>query len=1071
MIALCMIVKGDEELNLDSVLEYVDHVFITTTQTHTGKNTKKITYSQFDWTDNFAEARNFNFNQASDYDYILWLDSDDVLEGGEYLQKIVSKMDSQKLDAIYADYNYEIADNGEIVIVHPRERIVRAGVFTWKGALHETLIPNRQVQTKYIKDIVVNHYPTKDSRKSGIERNLRILSNQYNKEVKEVAEGKKSEIDPRTEYYLARILFDLHTKDAHVRAERLFQDYLEHSGWDEERAQAWCYLGNIYYNVENFDDSVNCYLSAIKEKPDFPTWYIMLARTYAAKQDFDKALFYVKQGLNIPHPKTSLVISPREDKLNALLTLFFVYFNKQDLTKALTFAEKLYEMRPDKENERRVESIEKLIKWGDWLKAVSSMAEEMSDDKKYDRVRLLLSALPDDIRNTIQVSRLQSNFTKPTVWPDKSVVYYAASQFETWSPKNMDTGIGGSEEAIIYLAKEWVEKGYKVTVYANVGADEGTYDGVEYVNYQRFNPKDKFDVFIVWRNPLLLRHNLFDARLILVDLHDVPEPGEFDDKVLSNLDYIMVKSDYHRSLLPQIPNDKFKIIGNGIDLGLLGKAKGKNKRYKLFYGSSYDRGLYGLLKIWPLIKQAEPLAELHVCYGWNLYEKLYAHVPHMMAWKKEMEALLKQDGIIHHGRVGKSELYDIAKDCGIWAYPTTFEEIHCITGAYCQALGLVPCVYDYAALQTTVQHGVRLAVDCKKPESLKIYAKELIELIKDGNKQEIIRRNMNVDEYSWKNVANEWSKLFWKFKPQKEKVSIITPTIRTGWWNLMAHNLSKQTYQNFEWIIVDDHKDNRAEIAAKYAKKYGLDIKYTRGERAVMRKYGLSSANNVGWRKSKGELLVWLQDFVILPENAIERLVDVYRRHPNSLIAPVDEYRKMSVKPSMDKEDWFKGETDISGEFIRENVRIGLGELRFTDNPYDFEMNIGAIPKKVLDKLNGFWELFDDALGYDNTEIAMRAQKLGSTIIVDERLRVVCLDLWEHISGTDENGKDREWNLNDPRYAFLEEWTEKGKIPVVRNEKLDQKLQLNYEIPRDVDPVEWMKKNLEKIVKPWEKLL
>jgi len=46
---------------------------------------------------------------------------------------------------------------------------------------------------------------------------------------------------------------------------------------------------------------------------------------------------------------------------------------------------------------------------------------------------------------------------------------------------------------------------------------------------------------------------------------------------------------------------------------------------------------------------------------------------------------------------------------------------------------------------------------------------------------------------------------------QDIKVSIVTPTNRRGWWNIMANNLSKQTYKNFEWIIVDDYPDARME--------------------------------------------------------------------------------------------------------------------------------------------------------------------------------------------------------------------------------------------------------------------
>lgn len=1075
-IAVGMIVKGTEWEEIKraviSVVDYVDAIYITTTQKESKPNWKKlggkVKYSHFDWTDNFAEARNFNFRQIKE-DYILWIDSDDVVEGAENIPEVVKEMKKQNLDAVFVDYNYEIdRKTGEIIIVHPRERIVKNGVYKWKAALHETLIPSRMVQTRYIKDFVINHLPTEEQKADNMSRNLRIMGNRYKKERALVEKGELKEIDPRTEYYLARILFDIKTPESMARASELFQDYLEHSGWDEERAMAWNYLGNYFYHIKNYEDAINCYLGAIRERPDFPTWYFMLGRTYAALEDYDKAEFYVKQGLQIKQPSTAMVITPRDDKMNALYTLFVVYFKRRKLEKALTFASQMAELMPNEENTTRVKSTERLIKWGKWLKAITGMVKVLKEQGKTEQIANLIENIPEEVRDTVYVSRLRSEFLEPRVWSDKSVAIFAASDFEPWSPKSLETGLGGSEEAIIYLAKEWASKGWEVVVYANVGDMEGDYEGVEYLNYHRMNHRDKFNVLIGWRNPQLFRNNLFDAKLTLLDLHDVPEPGEYDEDILNHIDYLMVKSDYHRSLLPNVPDEKFKIIGNGIDLDLLSKARGKNKRYKLFYGSSYDRGLHGLLKIWSQVKKAEPLAELHICYGWNLFDELLSHVPHMRKWKKEMQILMKQDGIVHHGRVGKKELYDIAKDCGIWAYPTTFEEIDCITGKYTQALGLIPVVFDYAALDTTVKYGVKVKEDCKKEESLKPYTEELIKMVKSGNEQERIRIDMNVDEFSWKNQAKQWTDVFSQYKKQDVKVSVVTPTIRTGWWNLMADNLSNQTYKNFEWIIIDDHKNDRHETARKYAKKYGLNIKYVRGKENNHRRYGLSSANNIGWKNATGDLWVRLDDFVLLPENGLERMVDIHRRWPTALIAPVDEYRKMKVKPKVGQEDWFEGETDVAGDFIRQNIRIGLKELRFSDNPYDFELNIGAIPMGVLNKLNGFWEFYDEGLGYDNTEIALRAMELGSPLIIDERLRAICLDLWEHIGGQEENGIGREHALNDPAFDYMVQLMEQGTITSVRDEKIDDNIDVSYEMPKNLDQdeaVEWMKENLDKLVR------
>src|ERR1700749_750066 len=96
-IALAMIVKGDDseavllERCLENMAPYVNGVFITITQ----KNVKveavakkfKATISSYEWQDDFAAARNFNFAQVpAAFDYIMWSDADDVWRGLEKLR-------------------------------------------------------------------------------------------------------------------------------------------------------------------------------------------------------------------------------------------------------------------------------------------------------------------------------------------------------------------------------------------------------------------------------------------------------------------------------------------------------------------------------------------------------------------------------------------------------------------------------------------------------------------------------------------------------------------------------------------------------------------------------------------------------------------------------------------------------------------------------------------------------------------------------------------------------------------------------------------------------------------------
>lgn len=185
--------------------------------------------------------------------------------------------------------------------------------------------------------------------------------------------------------------------------------------------------------------------------------------------------------------------------------------------------------------------------------------------------------------------------------------------------------------------------------------------------------------------------------------------------------------------------------------------------YKIIYTSSYDRGLEHLLKMWPDIKREVPEAELHIFYGWLLFKRFYQDNPERMQWMAKMQELMKQDGITDHGRVSQEEIKKAMKGAGIWAYPTHFGEISCISAMKAQCLGAIPVVVNYGALQTTVQHGIKVEGDIYDQETKDKFRDELVALLKDRERQEQIRVPMMEwanKEFSWAKTASQWDAEF-----------------------------------------------------------------------------------------------------------------------------------------------------------------------------------------------------------------------------------------------------------------------------------------------------------------------
>lgn len=186
------------------------------------------------------------------------------------------------------------------------------------------------------------------------------------------------------------------------------------------------------------------------------------------------------------------------------------------------------------------------------------------------------------------------------------------------------------------------------------------------------------------------------------------------------------------------------------------------KQYRIIYTSSYDRGLEHLLKMWPDVIKEVPKAELHIFYGWQLFDQFYKDNPGSMAWKAKMVEMMSYKGIKDHGRVSQPKLVDEYLKSSIWAYPTHFGEINCISALKAQAYGCEPVVVNYAALQETVTYGRRVEGDIYDQETQEEFKKQLIAALKTP--MDPAKRTKMMEEYEekyiWSRIATSWTNEF-----------------------------------------------------------------------------------------------------------------------------------------------------------------------------------------------------------------------------------------------------------------------------------------------------------------------
>ena len=335
---------------------------------------------------------------------------------------------------------------------------------------------------------------------------------------------------------------------------------------------------------------------------------------------------------------------------------------------------------------------------------------------------------------------------------------------ENYGEKN----VYGSEISAIKLCEK-LTKYYNVIILNENEESFSKYNGVYYLNHNFYNElvnNFKVDHFVISRfiSGVLdmdftkvenLYYIMHDARVHdLWHSENLPLLSIYAFKnFLTKIKKVICVSkwqkenflNFMKSVKITIPDEKFHIIGNGINIEKFEYNKIKKINNKFVYCSDPDRGLEILCEILIELQKKYEDIRLDIYFG-NLSEK-YSHYVKDYKW------------INFHGKVTNDQICKEFSKSDFWCYPNiNSHETFCISCIEAQCGGNVIITRDFSALPELVKDNGILIPKELEGEDLKKYTIGVIDHILENNLKDEYQKkaHFNSLQYDWENISTQW---------------------------------------------------------------------------------------------------------------------------------------------------------------------------------------------------------------------------------------------------------------------------------------------------------------------------
>ena len=310
-------------------------------------------------------------------------------------------------------------------------------------------------------------------------------------------------------------------------------------------------------------------------------------------------------------------------------------------------------------------------------------------------------------------------------------------------------GCGGAELALLTMCEQWTKYGYEVVLYND--PKEAGASPFEQRTVGAFDPKAERDVLITFRSPNPL--SLISTGLKVwfsCDQHTIGDYAKFS----VGMDKIVCISDFHAKHFKDTYGIENTIV---IDLPVrvddYDIDRPERVKNRIAFLSVPDRGLESLWRMWDQIKQKVPDASLVITSDYRLWGVGALNEKHRVRW-------MVKDDINFLGAISREELIQEELKSDYFIYPSTYDELFCISCAEAQYAGMFPITSAMGALATT-NMGKKIHVDPKDPRNDITFVKIVVDIMNDRDETEQMRKiiqKVAKSRFSPTKILADWDK-------------------------------------------------------------------------------------------------------------------------------------------------------------------------------------------------------------------------------------------------------------------------------------------------------------------------